>query len=75
MTYQSKLYAEHGLKPGRQVIRLSWTRKNGTPVEDLYLYDTASYHTEDRLKQLGITFTRERIPWDGKGYVSTDNGD
>ena len=41
MTYQSTLYAEHNLTPGREVIRLSCTR-DGKPWTRLFLYATAA---------------------------------
>jgi hypothetical protein len=75
MTYQSRLYAEHALKPGREVIRLSCTR-DGKPWTCLYLYDTAAAIDEDMggLNRMP-GFKRERVKWDGVEEVSVYNGD
>ena len=75
MTYLERLYAEHGLKPGREVIRLSCIR-DGKPWTCLYLYDTATYIEEDMggVKRMP-GYKRERVKWDGVERVSCYNGD
>ena len=73
MIYQSTLYAEHNLTPGREVIRLSCTR-DGKPWTRLFLYATAASITEDwELK--GLDVKREYVKWDGVEEVSVYNGD
>lgn len=75
MTYRERIYAEHALKPGRSVIRLSATR-NGKPWTRLYLYDTAAFIEEDMGGAKNLPdFKREYVAWDGVEEVSVDCGD
>jgi hypothetical protein len=74
VTYQSKLYAEHGLKAGCQVLRLSATLADGRKHTALYLYTTGASFAEDDLKKLP-DFRREYVAWDGVESVSFDCGD
>lgn len=66
--------AEHGCRPGSDVLRLSWER-SGEPVTQLYRYSTAASHQEGWLERQGVPFTREYVKWDGEENVSLDNGD
>jgi hypothetical protein len=74
MSYQSKLYAEHGLKAGSQVLRLSATLAGGRKYTALYLYSTGASFAEDDLKKLP-DFKCEYVAWDGVESVSFDCGD
>ena len=74
MSYQQRLYEDHGLKPGREVIRISCTR-DGKPWTRLFLYDTAASITADWELRGAPDVKREQIAWDGVEHVSTYNGD
>ena len=67
-------YAEHGLKPGRRIIVLTFSR-DGVPYHtSRYLYDTAASWAAHGLPE-GVTVDRTDEPWDGTSHVTTDNGD
>lgn len=69
-------YEDHGVVPGTELIRLSATRPDGSMFVHLYRYDTAVAFTKDFLEHEGCSDIKsERVPWDGKTWVSLDNGD
>lgn len=72
--YLQKQAAEHRLKPGDEVTRLSATRQDGTPWTRLYRYDTAAAIVWADSQAL-VNARRERVAWDGVEGVSFYNGD
>lgn len=68
------LAAEHGLKPGDDVIVLTIRRGLlGHNRRELYRYDTEASLATEWLREGSYVRTRE--PWDGRESVSFDNGD
>lgn len=74
MSYYTSLYAEHGLTPGRQVIRLSATLEDGRKWTSLHLYSTAASFSADSLRKLP-DFKQEYVAWDGVETVDCYAGD
>ena len=72
--HEQERYAEHGLTPGRSVIRL--VGLGGSHIlTRLFLYSTGASFEHDSLKSNGYLVTEDRVAWDGIARVSLDCGD